>query len=195
MSHDSPFKCCPASNSNTWMSYRFRRPRSRTTYVLLGVNIVLYAVAVHHWISSSVTILGDVAKGKAHRLIASLSPIINVRVSCSLLQQQTHAAMKAYHQRFNPVVASVVDLRSQHHDMYSILRLSCWGARFVHSTTCRSNEYRPPHSSYPRDQHVCRAAFAPGSRCCIVEPHSGLDPVDNVDNSLASVVRRISRSP
>ncbi|ETW81412.1 hypothetical protein HETIRDRAFT_426842 [Heterobasidion irregulare TC 32-1] len=56
----------------------FRKIRTRTTYVLLAVNIVLYSISVLHWIVNSMVILGVVSMGRAatHILIEGL-PVIN----------------------------------------------------------------------------------------------------------------------
>ena len=69
------------------MLYR-RKPRTRTTYVLLVVNIVLYTTSVLHWIATSTMILGHPEEpyssmDKAQQLIIVSSPGINVRMPCS----------------------------------------------------------------------------------------------------------------
>ena len=77
-------KSWPTSNSNTWMPCRFRKARTRTTYVLLAVNIVIYSISVLHWIFNSVVILGVVSMGRVATLILIEGlPVINVRVSCA----------------------------------------------------------------------------------------------------------------
>ena len=77
-------KSWPTSNSNTWMPCRFRKARTRTTYVLLAVNIVLYSISVLHWILNSVVVLGIVSMGRVATLILIEGlPVINVRVSCA----------------------------------------------------------------------------------------------------------------
>ena len=78
------------------MSYRFRRARTRTTYALLAVNIILYAMSVIHWIANSVAILGVVSVGRAEDVIIEWFPTINVSISCSSPRHQINVGMKAY---------------------------------------------------------------------------------------------------
>ncbi|ETW81385.1 hypothetical protein HETIRDRAFT_417529 [Heterobasidion irregulare TC 32-1] len=67
------------------MLYSFRRARTRTTFILLAVNIVLCAISVLHWIVNSVVILGVVSVGRAEVLVIVLFLVFNYIISDAIV--------------------------------------------------------------------------------------------------------------
>ncbi|ETW81388.1 hypothetical protein HETIRDRAFT_117945 [Heterobasidion irregulare TC 32-1] len=76
----------------------FRRARTRTTYALLAVNIILYAMSVIHWIVNSVVILVVVSAGRAEDAIITWFPTINLKFVDNV--GDSVASMVRRHRRF-----------------------------------------------------------------------------------------------